>query len=101
MGDDPVERGDSFHLGRAGDSAAAGSLDRGVPAGVIGVPVGVPDLGDLPALVSCLAQVGFGIRRVDARGFARFGIVQQVAVIVGQAGELMDFKHAVYLRRLV
>jgi hypothetical protein len=49
---------------------------------VIRVPVGVPDLGDAPALGFGLTQVFIGIGRVDAGGFARFRIMDQKPVIV-------------------
>ena len=85
---DPVSFG-----GRGDDPAAGRRLDRCVAACVIGMPVGVPDLGDLPALLRGLAQIGLGIGGIDAGGLLAFGIVQKVAVIVGQARELVNFEH--------
>ena len=54
-----------------GDDRAAGCcLDGFVTARVIGVPMGVPDLGNLPAAFSRVAQIGIGIGCVDAHCFA-------------------------------
>jgi hypothetical protein len=73
-----------------GDGAVGGGLDRLVAARVVGVPVGVPDLRDAPALARGLCEIFFGIGRVDAHRLAAGGIVQQIAVIVRKAGELVD-----------
>jgi hypothetical protein len=50
-------------------------------------------MGDLPAFVRRLAQIGIGIGGVDASGFAALGIVEQEAVVVVETGELVDFEH--------
>ena len=61
--------------------------------------MGVPDLGDLPALVRCFVKVGIGVRCIDADGFIGFRIVDQETVVVVKAAELMDFKHCRLLDR--
>jgi hypothetical protein len=51
MAHDAVYRELAGDLGGAGDGAAGRGLDGLVPARVIGVPMGVPDLGDAPTLL--------------------------------------------------
>ena len=78
--------------------AMLGYGDPGVTAGVVGVPVGVPDGGNAPALGVGLAQVGLGVGRIDAHGFAALRVVQQEAVVVAEAGELVDLEHRTHGR---
>ena len=85
--------GDPLDLGRGDYRAARRRLDRGISAGVVGVPVGVPDMGDLPALVPRFAQIGLGIGRIDARRRPADRVMQQIAIIVRQARELVNFEH--------
>jgi len=85
---------------RRNHGAAGGGLDCLVPPGMVRVPMGVPDLADLPALVPGLTQVGIGIGRIDAGGFAAHRIVDEIAVVVGQAGELVNFEHGFLPPRL-
>ena len=91
-GNRPVEREVFGHFCRAVDGAAGGGLDRRIAARMVGMPVGVPHLRDPPPLGRRSSQIGIGIGRIDAGGLAAGGIVQQVAVVVGQAGKLVDFK---------
>ena len=82
MRDHAVDRADPLDFLR-GDDLRPRSLDDGlVPAGMVGVPVRVPDGGDPPALRRGLAEVFAAIWRVDRRSLPAVGIVQQEAVIV-------------------
>jgi hypothetical protein len=63
--------------------------------------VRVPDLGDRQALGRSLAQVGFGIGRIDAGGLAASRIVDEIAVVVVEAGELVNFEHGILLAGLI
>jgi len=89
--DHRVEGRDAFLLSfRAGDMATGGILDRGIAAGVVGVPVGVPYLGDGPAAFLGFGQHRFGHRRINHHGLLRFGLVNQPDIIVGQDGNADD-----------
>jgi hypothetical protein len=88
----PVDRGELVDFLRR-DHLRACRLDDGlVSACVVGVPVGVPDVADPPALGFGLPEVFRAIGRVDRSGLAAVGIVQQEAVIVVEAGELVDLE---------
>jgi len=94
VGNRAVDPGDLVGLGGGcGDRAISGRLDRFIAAGMIGVPMGVPYLGDGPAFGRRLAQIDLGIGRVDAGGLAAGGIVEQIAIIVIEAGELVNLQH--------
>ena len=57
--DRAVERRDPLRLGRRpGDEAAGRRLDRRIAAGMVGMPVGVPDLADPPAARFASASTG-------------------------------------------
>jgi hypothetical protein len=84
---------DALDFARACDDRAGLGFDGGVAAGVVGVPVRVPDVGDAPALGLGLAQIFFGVGRINRCGRAAGRIVRQETVIVGQAWELMNLKH--------
>ena len=87
----PVRRGpDPLDLGRADDLAACHRLDLRVAAGVVRVPVRVQNVGQGPAQGLQFAQDGGGVRRVDAGRLAGRVIADQEAVVVGQAGKLVD-----------
>jgi hypothetical protein len=87
-----VDRGELLDFLRR-DHLRACRLDDGlVSACVVGVPVGVPDVADPPALGLCLPEVFRAIRRVDRRSLPAVGIVQQEAIIVVEAGELVDLE---------
>ena len=81
---------DALDLGRADHGGAGGGLDLGVAAGVVGMPVGVEDQVELPAEGVQLAQDRRGVRRVDAGGQTAGVITHQEAVVVREAGKLMD-----------
>ena len=70
-GDDPVQLRHALGLGRAGDPAAGGGADRVVAAGMVGMPVGVPDLGDRPAARGRRLQHRLGDRGIDRDRLAR------------------------------
>ncbi len=93
MDHNPINRELAADFGRACDGAARGCLDCFIAARMIGVPMRVPDLGDPPAFEIGLPQIFGGIGRIDRNGFVAVGIVQQKAVIVRQAGELMNCEH--------
>ena len=69
-------------FGGADDAAAAGLLQRQVAADVIAVMVGVEDMGQPPAAAAQRFQHRLGDCRIDRRGFAAVGVVQQVDVVV-------------------
>ena len=81
-GDDPVHLRDALGLGRAGDPAAGGGADRVIAAGMIRVPVGVPDLADRPAARRRRLEHRIGDRRIDRDRLAGCGIVHQPDIIV-------------------
>ena len=85
-----VDGRDALDFCRRDDGAAGRRLDRRVAAGVIGVPVCVPNLGNLPALRGGFAHIRLAIGRIDADRLLAHRIVDEEAVVVGQAGELMD-----------
>ena len=96
-GDDPVHLRHPLGLGRAGDGTAGGTPDRVVAAGMVGVPVGVPDLGDAPAARCCGFQHRLGDRGIDSDRLARGGIVDQPDIIVAKDGDGDDFEHEAQL----
>jgi hypothetical protein len=79
-----VERRYTFRLGGgAGYDATCRRFNRRIAAGVIGVPMGVPDMGDFPAQLVCFGQHRFGHRGVDYHHFAAVTFTGQPDVIVG------------------
>jgi hypothetical protein len=88
-----VDAGNPVGIGARADDAAAGAgLQREIAAGVIGVMVGVEDVVKFPASRRKFPLDGRCIRAVDGGGEARVRIVQQIAVVVVQTGELMDLQ---------
>ena len=85
-----VERGDARDFGRPDDLCAGRGLDLGVPAGVVGMPVGVENQRQLPAQPAELAQDCARVRRVDAGREAAGLVADQEAVVVLKAGKLVD-----------
>jgi hypothetical protein len=53
--------------------------------------MGVPYLGDGPALAGGLFQISGGIGRIDGGGLAGQGFVNQIPVIVVETGKLVYF----------
>ncbi len=77
-----------------GDDGGSGRIhDRRIAARMVGMPVRIPDLRDLPALGAGLFQIFRPVGSIDRRGFAAGGVMQQETVIVGQARELVNFEH--------
>jgi len=70
--------------GGARDRAAGGLLYLGIAAGVVGMPVGVPDLRDLPAKLFRLVQHRGRDGGVDHHRLAADRFVDQPDIIVGQ-----------------
>ena len=70
--------------GRACDRAAGGLFYLGIAAGVVGMPVGVPDLRNLPAELFRLFQNGGCNGRVDHHGLPAHRFVDQPDIIIGQ-----------------
>jgi len=83
-----------FHLSRRDHRRAGRFYDLGIAADVIRVPVRVPDLGDAPASGLGLGQDARRLGGVDCGGFAALRIVRKEAVIVLEAGELVNLKHS-------
>ena len=92
IADHAVDRGQLLHLPRRDHGGTGRLCDRLVPARMVGMPVRVPDLRDPPALRLGLTQVFRAIGRVDRSGLVAVGIVQQEAIIVVEAGELVDLE---------
>ena len=89
-----VDTGYLFSLARRAEDAAAGFLlDELVAAGMVGMPVGVPDLIDGPAAIAGLDQIFLTIWRINGDGRAALWVVCEKAVIDFQAGELVNFDH--------
>jgi hypothetical protein len=91
-GDDPVQLRHLLRLGRAGDRAAGRRADRIVAAGMIGVPVRVPDLADRPAARRRRFQHRLRHGRVDRDRLAGLGIMHQPDIIVAQDGDRDDLE---------
>ena len=78
---------------RASYLCTRGGHDIGIAAHMIGMPVGVQDLGDLPA------PAGRGLKhrasdgRIDHRRFAAGGIMGEPDIIVGKHRHANDIKH--------
>ena len=98
IADHAVDRGQLLHLLRRDHGGTGRLCDRLVPARMVGMPVRVPDLRDPPSLGFGLLQVFCPVGRIDRRGLAAVGIVEQETVIVGQAGELVNFEHGEEIR---
>jgi len=77
---------------RTRDRATGRSPDRFVPAGVIGVPMRVPDLRDLPTALFRFGQHGVGDRWIDGHRFARAGFMHQPDIIVRKNGDADDLE---------
>ena len=89
-----VETGDLFRLAlRAGDLRAGGGLDLQVAPGMVGMPVGVPDLCDGPAQGFGLGEVFVRIGGIHGRRLAAGRIVGEIAVIVAETGKLVNLQH--------
>ena len=84
-----VQGRDAGHLAGPDDLSARRRLHRRVAARMVGVPVGVHDQAEGPAGGLQRRQHGVGVRRVDGGGQARGLVPHQIAVVVGQAGELV------------
>ena len=89
--DHPIgRRADALDLGRADDDAAGFTLQPRVSAGVVGVPVGVEHQVQRPAQLAELGQDGVGVGRVDTGCLPRRTVAHKKAVVVGEAGKLVD-----------
>ena len=74
LADRHVERRDPRRLGGGtGDGRAGRRLDRRVAAGVIGMPVRVPDPGDAPAALVGFLQHRIGLGGIDHHRLAETG----------------------------
>ena len=82
---------------RTRDACARRFLDREVPAGVIGVPVGVPDLRDGPAAPLRLREHRGCIAGIDHHGLSARLVVDEPDVVVAE-GRDRDDLHAPPLR---
>ncbi len=82
------------------DGRAGLGFDFGIAAGMVGMPVRVPDVGDAPAFVGGFREDCRCIRRIDRRRGAALRFVNQQAVIICQARELVDFDHRPNLSRV-
>ena len=90
-GDQPVDPGNLQCLGaRSSDAAAISLPQREVSLNVVAMMMGGEDMRQFPALGTELA-LDFGcIRRVDGAGGPGLEVMQQKAVIVGSAVELVE-----------
>ena len=86
-----VDAGDARGIGaRADDRAARSPLELEIAARVIRVVMRVQNVGQPPALGIELYLDRGRVRRVDGSGRARLRVVQQIAVVVGQARKHVD-----------
>ena len=76
---------------RGDDAAAIFLLQLGDAADMVVMMMGDQDVGERPALALQRLDDGAGFRRVDRGGRLRRGVMDQIAEIVGQAGEGADF----------
>mmetsp|Transcript_20499 Transcript_20499/g.49387 ORF Transcript_20499/g.49387 Transcript_20499/m.49387 type:complete len:350 (+) Transcript_20499:64-1113(+) len=93
---------DAWNLARfapwADNVALCRTLETQVPASVVVLVVRVENVGQLPPLLLELFEVGVNLGRVDGRGGASLLAVEEVSIVVGQAGELCDL-HCCRARR--
>ena len=83
LADGDVDAGNARGIGaRADDRAARRALQLEIAARVIRMVMGVQDMRQPPALRVELPRDLARIGRVDGRGRAGLGIVQQIAVVV-------------------
>lgn len=57
---------------------------------MIGVPMGVPDFRERPALRRALPRDLLAVRRINTRRPPAIGVVDEDAVIIRETGEEMD-----------
>ena len=82
--DRPVERADPLRFrGRTGNDAAGGRLDRRIAAGMVAMPMRVPDLVDPPPARRRRFKHRVGHRRVDRHRLATGGVMHQPDIVVG------------------
>src|SRR5581483_851423 len=81
----------NIFTGGPGDPCAGRSLDREIAAGVIRVPVRVPDLVDRPAAPLGFGEHGSRVAGIDDSGFAAVLVVDEPQVIVAERGDRDDF----------
>jgi hypothetical protein len=87
-----VDVGDRLRLVvRRDDAAFILLLQLGDAANVVAVMVGHQDVGQLPAFLLQRLDDGGGLRRIDRRGGLRCRIMNEIAVIVVEAGKDADF----------
>ena len=88
LADAQIDIGDLGRLVvRRDDAAAVFLLQLGDAADMVVMMVGDQDVGQRPALALQRLDNGGGLRRVDRGGSPGRGIVNQIAEIVGEAGE--------------
>src|SRR3546814_4382548 len=88
-----IERRDFSRLGRgAVDLGTGRMLDRLVAAGVIGVPVRVPDRIDAPAARLGGGEHRVGLGRIDHDRLAAVRVVDQPDIIVAERGDADDLE---------
>ena len=91
-----IDQGDARGLALGRDDAARiVLLEFRDAAGVVGMMMGHEDIGEPPAGRFQRRLDRRGLGRVDRRGRAAFGIVQEHAEIVLEAGEEMDLRRHV------
>ncbi len=90
-----IERADLRRLlGRSDDAdIRIGGLQPGNALDMIGMMMGHENIGEPPVLFGERFEDRRRIRRIDRRGRAAFGRMDQHAEIVGKTQKLMDFQH--------
>ncbi len=78
---------------RADDDAAGGVLDFHIPADMVGMMVGVEDMGDLPAQTIGLVHHRSRHRRIHDGHRVTHGLAHEKNEIVRQHGNLADIEH--------
>ena len=79
---------------RTDDATSCFIFQLHIAAGMVWMPMRVPDRVDRPAARLRLVEVFATIGRVDRDSCATFHIVDKETVIIIQAGELVNIKHA-------
>src|SRR3546814_9915235 len=93
----PVDAGNlAAFSGGAGDGRAGRFLDLKVRAGVIGMPVGVPYIGDLPAAPRRLGQYRRPHGRIDHRRPSALRIMHRSEETTSELQSLMRSSYAVF-----
>ena len=79
-------------IGGRGDPGTCRRFQRSIAAGMIEMVMRVPDLRDRPARLGRRGEIGVRIGRIDGHSLPTCGIMNQIPIIIREAGKLADFK---------